>query len=197
MSLQKVHKSIGGNSAGGAGVVVSEKAMGTPPILSEISHLEIKVGKILEIKEHPEADSLYIETVDVGEPQPRIIVSGLVKYCRPEELLHRSVIVLCNLKPRALKGVLSHGMLLCASDPEHTQVDPLTPPPGTKIGERIVFDGHLSQPGNPSNRVNKAFERVVGDLLTSSEGVATYQGKIPFMTPLGPCRSRIKNGKIS
>lgn len=88
-------------------------------------------------------------------------------------------------------------MLLCASDPEHTQVDPLTPPPNTKIGESIQFDGYLSQPGNPSNRVNKAFERVVGDLVTSSDGTATYQGKVPFMTPLGPCYSKIKNGKIS
>jgi methionine--tRNA ligase beta chain len=176
---------------------LKEKAIGTPPILSEISHLDIKVGKILEIKVHPDADSLYIETVDVGEAQPRVIVSGLVKYCSQEELLNRSVIVLCNLKPRALKGVLSHGMLLCASDSDHTQVDPLAPPPETKIGESVLFDGYLHQPGNPSNRVNKAFERVVGDLVTSSEGIATYQGKFSFMTPLGPCHSRITNGKIS
>jgi aminoacyl tRNA synthase complex-interacting multifunctional protein 1 len=149
------------------------------------------------VKIHPEADSLYVELIDVGEPQPRVIVSGLVKYCSKEELLDRSVVVLCNLKPRSLKGVMSHGMLLCASDAEHTVVDPVMPPLETSVGERILFDGYLSDPTEPSNRVNKAFDRVVGGLVTSSEGVATYQGKVPFSTTLGPCRSRIKNGKIS
>jgi aminoacyl tRNA synthase complex-interacting multifunctional protein 1 len=149
------------------------------------------------VKVHPEADSLYIESVDVGEPEPRVIVSGLVKYCSKEELLNRSVVVLCNLKPRPLKGVLSHGMLLCASNAEHTAVDPLMPPAETSVGERIIFDAYLSEPTKPSNRVNKAFERVVEDLVTSPEGVATYQGKFPFTTRLGPCSSRIKNGKIS
>lgn len=85
--------------------------------------MEIRVGKIVEIQRHPEADGLYIEKVDVGGPQgPRTIVSGLVAYCTEESLLGKKVIVLCNLKPRALKGVESHGMLLCVSNSDHSQV---------------------------------------------------------------------------
>jgi tRNA-binding EMAP/Myf-like protein len=63
-----------------------------------------------------------VESVDVGESEPRTIVSGLVDYCSTEELLNRHVIVLCNLKPKALKGVVSDGMLLCASDAAHSKV---------------------------------------------------------------------------
>lgn len=94
-----------------------------PAKLSELSLMEIRVGKIVEIAKHPEAESLYVEQVDVGESTgPRTIVSGLVAFCKAEDLLNRKVIVLCNLKPRALKGITSHGMLLCASNGDHTQV---------------------------------------------------------------------------
>lgn len=52
----------------------------------------------------------------------RTIVSGLVKYQSVEQLKGRDVIVLCNLKPRAMRGVTSHGMLLCASNEDHSVV---------------------------------------------------------------------------
>lgn len=82
-----------------------------------IEALEIRIGKIIEIGKHPEADSLYVEKVDLGEASgPRTIVSGLVEYCTSEYLLNRGVVVLCNLKPRALKGITSQGMLLCSSN---------------------------------------------------------------------------------
>lgn len=91
--------------------------------VSDLSNLEIRIGQIVEIAKHPEADSLYIEKVDVGESTgPRTIVSGLVAYCSIEKMLNRKVIVLCNLKPRAFKGITSQGMLLCASNTDHTQV---------------------------------------------------------------------------
>ena len=90
--------------------------------LQELAGLDIRVGVIREVSQHPDADQLYVERVDVGEDEPRTIVSGLVRFCPADILLGRRVVVLCNLKPRALRGVKSHGMLLCASDAEHTQV---------------------------------------------------------------------------
>jgi methionine--tRNA ligase beta chain len=88
-----------------------------------IELLEIRVGRITAVGKHPEGDSLYVEKVDLGEPAgPRTIVSGLVEYCTTEYLLNRNVVVLCNLKPRALKGVVSEGMLLCASNKAAGQV---------------------------------------------------------------------------
>lgn len=94
-----------------------------PKTSADLSCLEIRIGKIVDISTHPEAENLYVEKVDLGETEgPRTIVSGLVQYCAADSLLNRNVVVLCNLKPRALKGITSNGMLLCASNADHTKV---------------------------------------------------------------------------
>eukprot|EP01038_Epipyxis_sp_PR26KG_P012328 gene12328-16535_t len=162
----------------------------------DISLLEIRVGKIIEISKHPEADSLYVEKVDVGEPSgPRTIVSGLVQFCTIDMLLNKQVIVLCNLKPRPLKGIVSQGMLLCTSSSDRSQVVPLSPPPQTPIGDLITFKGYSSQPVEAGNKASKSYSKIADDFFVNDEGIATYSG-IPFMTSLGPITSGIK-GKIS
>ena len=154
--------------------------------LTELSRLEIRVGRIMEISKHPEADSLFVEKVDVGEEGgPRTIVSGLVDFCKAEDLLNRDVIVLCNLKPRALKGITSAGMLLCASNEAHDQVEPLAPPAGSSVGDLITFDGHKVAPIDAGNRASKAYSKVADGFFVDKEGRATHEG-IPFMTPQGP-----------
>lgn len=65
--------------------------------------------------QHPAADTLYLEKIDIGEEQPRTVVSGLVAYVSQEELQDRLVVVLCNLKPQKMRGIESQAMLLCAS----------------------------------------------------------------------------------
>ena len=68
------------------------------------------------VPQHPEADRLYVETVDLGEAAgPRTVVSGLVGLVPLEELKGRLALFLCNLKPANMKGVRSEAMLLCAS----------------------------------------------------------------------------------
>lgn len=80
------------------------------------TRLDIRVGKIVEVSKHPDADSLYIEKIDLGEASgPRTIVSGLVNYVPLEEMKDRMVVILANLKAANLRGVQSHGMVLCAS----------------------------------------------------------------------------------
>lgn len=80
------------------------------------SRLDIRVGKIVDVKKHPDADSLYVEKIDLGENNgPRTIVSGLVNYVPIEEMQDRMVLVLANLKAANLRGIPSHGMVLCAS----------------------------------------------------------------------------------
>jgi methionine--tRNA ligase beta chain len=90
--------------------------------LKSLSILDIRVGRIVDISKHSEGDELYVEKVDIGETEPRVIVSGLVKYCSIDMLKDSPVIVLANLKPRSFKGVMSHGMLLCSSTQDHSQV---------------------------------------------------------------------------
>ncbi|VAH31330.1 unnamed protein product [Triticum turgidum subsp. durum] len=85
------------------------------------------------------ADTLYVEEVDVGEEQPRTICSGLVKYLPLDQLQDSNVIVLANLKPRNMRGIKSNGMLMCASDASHENVELLAPPEGSVPGERVWF----------------------------------------------------------
>jgi methionyl-tRNA synthetase len=77
--------------------------------------VDLRAARITAVERHPEADKLYIETIDIGDEEPRTIVSGLVPHYREEELLGRTVIVVYNLKPAKLRGVKSNGMLLAAS----------------------------------------------------------------------------------
>lgn len=80
------------------------------------SSLNIRVGKILSIEQHPEAEKLYVETIDLGEEEPRQIVSGLKNYYTLEEMKDKKVLVLTNLKPAKLRGVKSNGMVLVAEE---------------------------------------------------------------------------------
>uniref|UniRef100_A0A7S2V4I0 tRNA-binding domain-containing protein n=1 Tax=Fibrocapsa japonica TaxID=94617 RepID=A0A7S2V4I0_9STRA len=172
-----------------------EEAAAPAGELNEFSRLEIRVGKIVDVSVHPDADGLYVEKIDCGEDEPRTIVSGLVKYLKAEDLLDRSVVVLANLKPRAMRGITSHGMLLCASNEDHSQVVPLSPPESSVPGELITVEGTLSQPLEPCNRASKAFDKVAKDLYVNDDLQATFDGK-PFLTPNGPCTSTMK-GAIS
>ncbi|CAN8062072.1 unnamed protein product [Agarophyton chilense] len=162
---------------------------GSPELpMTEVSRLEIRVGKIVQCEKHPDADSLYVEKIDVGEEEPRTIVSGLVKYVPLEKMVGRTVIVLCNLKPRAMRGVTSHGMLLCVSNEDHTIVDPLSAPTDAQIGELITFEGHRAAPIDPGNRATKAFDRIADGLKTNEKGVAMFED-VPFLTSAGACFS--------
>ena len=77
--------------------------------------IDLRVAKIIKIEKHPKADKLYVETLDDGSGQERIIVSGLVPFYREEELLGKHIVVVNNLKPAKLRGIESRGMLLAAS----------------------------------------------------------------------------------
>jgi methionyl-tRNA synthetase len=100
--------------------------------------LDLEVGKILEVKRHPDAEKLYVERVQMGDGE-RQVVSGLVAHCKEEELLGKHVIIVKNLKPALLRGVESRGMLLAAEKEGVLEV--LCPPAGAKPGDRIKFEG--------------------------------------------------------
>lgn len=101
--------------------------------------LDIRVGRVLRAWRHPEAESLFVEEVDVGEAEPRTICSGLVGYVPLEALQDARVLVLANLKPRNMRGIKSNGMLLAASDEAHEKVELLVAQEGTVPGERVWF----------------------------------------------------------
>ena len=115
----------------------------SPPV-PHIRSLDIRIGRILNVKHHPAADILFIEEIDVGEEKPRQIVSGLVPFYSEQSLLNRLVLVVCNLAPKELRGVLSEGMVLAASieNPQgQTQVELVQVPPSCSPGENLQWDG--------------------------------------------------------
>ncbi len=81
----------------------------------EFKKMEIKSARILEVKEHPEADRLYIVDIDLGD-EKRQIVAGIRAHYSPDDLIGRNIAVVTNLKPAVIRGVESNGMLLAGSD---------------------------------------------------------------------------------
>jgi methionyl-tRNA synthetase len=89
----------------------------------DFEKLDLGVGQIVEAAKHPKADKLLVFKVDCGNGDVRQIVSGIAKFYKPEELVGKKVVVVKNLKPIKLRGVESHGMLLCASNSEDTKLE--------------------------------------------------------------------------
>ena len=83
--------------------------------IEDFAKVEIKVGKVLESKLVEGADKLLVSKIKVGD-EVKQIVSGIAKFYPPEEFVGKSVAVVTNLKPVKLRGVLSEGMILAASD---------------------------------------------------------------------------------
>jgi len=105
------------------------------PILA--SAIDFEVGKITAIRRHPNAEKLYIETVQMGNGE-RQIVSGLVPYLKEEELLGKLVVIVKNLKPAVLRGVESKGMLLAS---EKDGVLEVLSPANAKPGDKVAVEG--------------------------------------------------------
>lgn len=166
--------------------------------------LDIRVGKILKAWRHEEADSLYVEEIDIGEPEPRIICSGLVKYIPLDDLQDKSVVVLANLKPRNMRGVKSSGMLMAASDAAHENVELLEPPEGSVPGERIWFGTedekeNLPEAASPNQIAKKKiWEQVQPHLSTTDSCIATLGGTHLMLTSAGSVVSKsLTNANIA
>ncbi|XP_034252995.1 aminoacyl tRNA synthase complex-interacting multifunctional protein 1 isoform X2 [Thrips palmi] len=140
----------------------------------DVSRLDFRVGRIITAKKHPDADSLYVEEVDVGEEQPRTVVSGLVKFVPIEQMQNRMAVLLCNLKPAKMRGVTSQAMVMCASTPEKVEI--LNPPAGALPGDHVHVEGYPRNPDSVLNPKHKIFETVAPDLKTDGNKVATYKG---------------------
>ena len=83
--------------------------------IDDFRKLELKVARIKEAADHPNADRLYVLTVELPD-KTKQIVAGIKKFYTKEELVGRLVVIVDNLEPAVLRGVESQGMLLAASD---------------------------------------------------------------------------------
>lgn len=161
----------------------------------DISRLDMRVGRIVEVSRHPDADSLYLEKIDCGEENPRTVVSGLVRHIPIEEMQNRFVIVLCNLKPAKMRGVTSEAMVMCAATPDKVEI--MSPPDGSVPGDLIVCEGFPRNPDAIMNPKKKIFETVAPDLMVNGDLVGTYKGAALIVQGKGAMKSQtLKNVNI-
>ena len=79
--------------------------------------MRLQVGEVVASERVKKSEKLLKNTVRVGE-QTRTVVSGIAKFYSPEEMVGKKVVLVTNLKPAKLCGILSEGMILCAEDAE-------------------------------------------------------------------------------
>jgi len=129
-------------AGGGAAEGAASGGAAVGPSPAEIAEkfrqtVDLRVATIVDIRRHPDAEKLYVETVDLGTEQ-RTIVSGLVPHYTEEELRGKSVVLVANLKPALIRGVESRGMLLAAQAGKTVEVLFV---PGAKPGDRVAASG--------------------------------------------------------
>jgi methionyl-tRNA synthetase len=99
--------------ASGAG----EEPKGKPQIsFEDFAKVDLRVAKVLEAAEHPDADRLLVLKVDDGSGTARQLCAGIKGHYEASDLVGRTIVIVANLAPRKIRGQESNGMLLAASD---------------------------------------------------------------------------------
>ena len=91
----------------------------------DFEKIQLVVAKVLKCEKVPKADKLLMSTLKVGDTE-RVVVSGIAKFYTPEEMVGKKVVLLANLAPRKIRGVESHGMLLCAASADDSKLSLLS-----------------------------------------------------------------------
>jgi aminoacyl tRNA synthase complex-interacting multifunctional protein 1 len=151
--------------------------------------IDLRVGHVLKAIKHPEADSLFVSTIAMGDKAGtedtseyegqvvRTVCSGLNGLVPLEEMQGRYVVVVCNLKPVKMRGVKSCAMVLAASprlkegeeDHHGGPVELVTPPAGSKAGERVFFEGWTGEPEGVLNPKKKVWETIQPGFTTTAD----------------------------
>lgn len=169
-----------------------------------IGHIDLRVGVVVDVEVHPDGDTLFVERIDVGEDQPRQIVSGVRQHIPADQLKGSRVLVMCNLKEKPLRGVKSNGMIVCASreDPEGPggrRVALLDIPKTSKAGARVAWRGEQEGvvPDAAPIAANK-LTKLLGALKTDAEGKVVFgeQGWVATVDGEQITCKQIPNGTV-
>ena len=103
----------------------------------DFAKLDLRVATVLECRPHANADKLLVLQIELAGGERRQICAGLRQHYSPEQLVGKQIIVVANLAPRQMRGEISNGMLLAATDPATNRVIVVTPgepvAPGSKV----------------------------------------------------------------
>jgi methionyl-tRNA synthetase len=103
----------------------------------DFAKLELRVATVVECKAHPNADKLLILQIDLGNGERRQICAGLRQFYQPEQLVGQQIVVVANLAPRQMRGEVSQGMLLAASDSAANRVLFVSPSEPVPAGSKV------------------------------------------------------------
>jgi methionine--tRNA ligase beta chain len=102
----------------------------------DFAKLELRVATVVECAPHPNADKLLVLQIDLGG-QRRQICAGLRQHYQPEQLVGKQIVVVANLAPRQMRGQVSQGMLLAASDAASGKVIVISPSDAVPAGSKV------------------------------------------------------------
>jgi methionine--tRNA ligase beta chain len=105
--------------------------------IDDFSKLDLRVGMIKKVEDHPNADKLLVLRVDLGEEEERTIVAGLKGHYTSEELEGKKAVFVANLEPAQLRGVESNGMIMAASSEGKEEVVFLKPEKDVPVGSKV------------------------------------------------------------
>ncbi|MBN1491770.1 MAG: methionine--tRNA ligase subunit beta [Phycisphaerae bacterium] len=110
----------------------------TPETLAfeDFVKVDLRVARVLEAYDHPNADKLLVLKIDLGTEQ-RQLCAGLRGHYDPAALVGRLIIVVANLAPRVMRGEPSQGMLLAASSADHSRIVLLAPDADIEPGSKV------------------------------------------------------------
>lgn len=182
------------------------KAPAAPEKALSPCFIDLRVGHILKAIQHPNADSLYVSTIAVGDAPGtentseyegqvcRTVCSGLNGLVPLEEMQGRKIVAVCNLKPVTMRGIKSAAMVLAASprlgegeeDHHGGPVELVNIPEGAEAGDRVYFDGWEGEPEgvlNPKKKIWETFQP--GFTTTSDLEVAFDVSAVPQLAESG------------
>jgi methionyl-tRNA synthetase len=102
----------------------------------DFAKLDLRVATVLECKAHPNADKLLLLQIDLGT-EKRQICAGLRQFYQPEQLVGKQIVVVANLAPRTMRGEISQGMLLAASNADRSSVIVISPSQPVDVGSKV------------------------------------------------------------
>ena len=103
--------------------------------IDDFKKFEFKVAEIKEVREHPNADRLYVLKVSLGDSERQVVAGIRAAYPNKEDLVGRRVVVVANLDPAVIRGEESQGMVLAASDENGPSV--LSPDRAVALGSVV------------------------------------------------------------
>jgi methionyl-tRNA synthetase len=117
-----------------------------------VAKLDLRVATVVRAEPHPNADKLLKLTLDDGTPAGRQVCAGIKAWYAPEQLVGRQVVIVANLEPRMLRGEVSQGMVLAASDLRDGAAPAADAKPGADLRDVIVVT--VEKPVKPGSKVS-------------------------------------------